>query len=38
MPTITAPTAARTPKPRVYALPVVRPVPPRPAATGHRTW
>ena len=36
--TITAPTTVRAPKPRVYALPVVRPVPPRPTGAGPRTW
>jgi hypothetical protein len=33
------PTAARPPKPRAYVVPVVRPVPPRPAAaTAGATW
>jgi hypothetical protein len=30
---------ARSPKPRAFVLPVVRPAPPRPAATGSAgTW
>jgi hypothetical protein len=29
---------ARAPKPRAYVLPVVRPVPPRPAGGTVRTW
>jgi hypothetical protein len=32
------PAAGRTPKPRGFCVPVVRPVPPRPAPGHGRTW
>ena len=38
MPTSTDIPTTRAVKPRVYTLPVVRPVPPRPSAGGGRTW
>jgi len=37
-PVTTSPSAGRAPKPRVYVLPVVRPVPPRPTGGSVRTW
>jgi hypothetical protein len=33
-----SPRSGRAPKPRAFSLPVVRPVPPRPAGGSVRTW
>jgi hypothetical protein len=33
-----SPRSHRAPKPRAFCLPVVRPVPPRPAGEAIRTW